>query len=46
MIIAFTFISGFMVGLEFDWEGEAMVVDLGIIRLIFMKNSEPPDGLV
>lgn len=39
MLIAFNFISGFMVGIEFLLEEQTMVIDLGIIRIYFIKGN-------
>lgn len=40
MIISVSFISGVMVGLEFLLGEKALVVDLGIFRIIFALDSE------
>jgi hypothetical protein len=34
-MIALSFISGVMVGLEFVWEDSLVVVDLGIFRIMW-----------
>lgn len=38
MIVGFQFISGLMVGIEIIW-GEGLVLDLGIIRVVFIKGD-------
>lgn len=35
-MIGIQFISGLMIGIEIVW-GEGLVIDLGIIRIIFQK---------
>lgn len=35
MFVRFEFISGLMLGLEFIWEHQILVVDLGILRVYF-----------
>jgi len=42
MLIYGSVISGFMVGIEFDWDEGVMVLDLGIFRVMVIKGS-PPD---
>lgn len=40
MIIQLSFISGVMFGVEFIWEEGVMVLDLGVIRLYFIKGAK------
>ena len=40
MHILVSFISGVMVGLEFDFENQVVVIDLGIIRILGMWGLE------
>lgn len=42
MIVNISWISGVMIGLELLWEEKVLVVDLGIIRLMFgiMPNEQ------
>lgn len=40
MTIQLTLISGFMVGLEVLWDDGVTVVDLGIIRIYFIKGAK------
>lgn len=40
MIISVSFISGVMVGLELLYEDKALVIDLGIFRVILALESE------
>jgi hypothetical protein len=42
--ITLSFISGFMVGFEIIW-GEAIVCDIGIVRLMIHYGDGPPDGM-
>jgi hypothetical protein len=39
MLIAFSFISGFMIGIEFLLEEKGLVLDLGIIRVFFILGD-------
>lgn len=43
MGIAAQFISGIMVGIEVLWEENGLVIDLGIIRLIFFFGIHPEE---
>lgn len=41
MYIGISFISGVMLGFEFLWEDKVLVVDLGIVRVLFgLYNGE------
>ncbi len=39
MLVALQWISGVMVGLEVQW-GHCVIVDLGIVRVVFVYNTE------
>lgn len=39
-MIMLQWISGFMVGIEFQWEEEVFVLDLGIIRVVVLYGDK------
>lgn len=39
-MIILRWISGFMVGIEFEWDSEAVILDLGIIRVIVLYGDK------
>ena len=39
MFIVVHLISGVMVGMEFQWEENVLILDLGIVRLIIGKDT-------
>ncbi len=39
MMIGFSFISGFMIGIEYLFEDGVLVIDLGIVRCAIHKYS-------
>jgi len=40
MFISVHLITGFMVGIEFDFKDDLMILDLGIVRLIVGKDDD------
>jgi len=44
MLIQVNWISGISIGLEFLWDINGLVIDLGIIRVYFIKGELPNDG--
>lgn len=38
MKFTFYLISGFVVGIEFNWEDDVVVIALGVIRLVIGKD--------
>jgi hypothetical protein len=42
MMIAVSFISGVMLGLEFVFEDDLVVIDLFIVRLMIFYNNDGP----
>jgi len=44
MFIVFSFIPGFMLGIEFLWDEGCLVIDLGIVRMMFIPEESPPTG--
>jgi hypothetical protein len=39
-MILLQWISGFMIGLEFQWEDDVFVLDLGIIRVVVLYGDK------
>lgn len=39
-MILLQWISGFMIGVEFQWEEEVLVLDLGIIRVVILYGDK------
>lgn len=44
MHIIIQLIPGFMVGIEFLWDEGCLVIDLGIVRVMFIPEESPPTG--
>jgi hypothetical protein len=38
-MILLQWISGFMVGMEFQWEQDVFVIDLGIVRIVILYGD-------
>jgi len=45
MLIIFQFIPGIMAGIEWDYEDDIVIVDLLILRVVFIYNVKGRPGI-